>query len=78
MARMIVCGNGGITIDIDGMAPWVTAALEDENAESVISCAVLLALSSLLQGDDWPSDAIESMTAFMAHMKEEVSATQLM
>lgn len=78
MARMIVCGNGGITIDIDGATPWVHAALEDEHAELVISCAMLMALSSLVQGDDWPSDAVESMTSFMARMKEEVCANRLM
>ncbi len=78
MARLFVCDNyGKITADIEASGPVLRAALEGEQAECVVRCAVLMALSALAEGGDWPTAALESMSSFMASMKQEVRAAQL-
>jgi hypothetical protein len=68
----------GITIDIEASSRVLGAALEHEDAESVIGCAVLMALSALAQGGGWPGAALDSMWMFMSGMKEHIGAEQLM
>ncbi len=78
MARLFVCDNyGNITADIEAIGPVLGAALEAEHAESVVRCAVLMALSALAEGGEWPTAALESMFSFMATMRQEVRATHL-
>ncbi len=79
MARLFVCDDyGNITADIEARGPVLRAALEGEHAESVVRCAVLMALSALAEGGDWPTAALESMVSFMTSMKQEVRAAQLL
>jgi hypothetical protein len=79
MARLFICDSGGrITADIEAYGPILRAALEDEQAESVVRCAVLMALSALVEGGAWPTTALEYMAAFMACMKHEVDSSRLM
>ena len=40
-------------------------------------CAMLMALSTLLEGGDWPSEALESMSEFMTRMREEIVGRRL-
>ncbi len=78
MARLFLCdADGAITADIEASEPVLREALEDERAECVVRCAVLMALSVLAEGGDWPSAALESMSNFMATMKQEVHSARL-
>lgn len=79
MARLFICDSSGrITADIEAYGPVLRAALEDEQAESVVRCAVLMAFSALVEGGAWPMAALESMAAFMAIMKNEIGGEHLM
>jgi hypothetical protein len=73
MARLFVCDAGGlVTADIEAAGAYLEDALEHELAESVIRCAMLMALSTLLEGGQWPSEALESMAEFMARMRADI------
>lgn len=51
MARMFVCDRqGAITADIEASGSVLRSALEDDRADAVIRCAVLMALSALAGG----------------------------
>lgn len=79
MAQLFVCdANGWITADVEARGPVLAAALEHEQAESVVRCAVLMALSALAKGDAWPDMVLRNMSAFMTNMKDEVRGEQLM
>jgi len=78
MTRLFVCNSGSITVDIEADGPVLGAALEHEKAESVVRCAILMALSSLAEGGLWPAAALQDMAGFMAQMKDAVHAAQLM
>ena len=79
MARLFVCDTSGrITLDIDAAGPVLREALEHEQAEPVVRCAVLMALSALAEGDQWPSVILEDMLAFMARMKDAMHGAQMM
>ena len=78
MARLFVCSSGSITVDIEADGPVLGAALEHEKAESVLRCAILMALSTLAEGGLWPAAALQDMAVFMANMKDEVHNAQLM
>jgi hypothetical protein len=78
MARLFVCDRqGSITADIDADGSVLRAALEDDQADAVMRCAVLMALSVLAQGGTWPAAALESMADFMSGMRQELHAEQL-
>ena len=78
MARLFVCDSqGSITADIEAGGPVLHAALEDDQADAVVRCAVLMALSALAKGGAWPTAALESMADFMSTMRQEVHAEQL-
>ncbi len=79
MAQLFVCDSSGwITADIETSGTVLRAALSHEQAESVVRCAVLMALSALAQGGGWPTAVLEYMLAFMTSMKNEVHSEQLM
>ena len=78
MARLFVCDGVGITADIEASGTVLRAALEDEQAESVVRCAVLMALSALAEGGAWPTTALEFMATFMDAMKRELHCEQAM
>jgi len=79
MARLIVCDTTGwITVEIEADGPVLGAALEHEKAESVVRCAVLMALSALAEGGAWPTSVLQNMAGFMTSMKDEVRSEQLM
>ncbi len=79
MARLFVCDNGGyLSIDIEASGPVLGAALEDRQAESVVRCALLMALSALVEGGGWPAAALETLAGFMESMKDEIQTTQMM
>ncbi len=78
MARLFVCDTiGRITADIEAAGPTLRAALDHEQADSVIRCAVLMGLSALAEGGEWPAALLEFMTAFMSNMKDGVYSERL-
>jgi hypothetical protein len=79
MARLLVCDSSGrITADIETTGPVLGDALDHEQAECVVRCAMLMALSALAEGGGWPTAVLENMAAFMASMRSEVRAEQFM
>lgn len=75
MARRFLCDSAGcITTEIEVDSPVLAAALEHEKAESVVRCAVLMALSALAEGGAWPATVLQAMAAFMSHMKNEIGS----
>lgn len=78
MARLFVCDRqGAITADIEASGSMLRSALEDERADAVIRCAVLMAISALAGGGTWPAAALASMAKFMSAMRDELQAEQL-
>jgi hypothetical protein len=79
MARLVVCdAHGAITADIEAAGPVLRAALEHEKAEPLIRCAVLMALSALVEGGVWPAAVLRTMADVMNEMKREVLGDELM
>jgi hypothetical protein len=73
MARLFVCDAAGlVTADIEVVGVHLEDAFEHELAESVIRCAMLMALSTLVEGGDWPSEALDSMARLMGRMREDI------
>ncbi len=78
MARLFVCDAAGlVTADIEAAGEYIEEALDHELAEPVIRCAMLMALSTLLEGGDWPSEALESMSEFMSRMRSDIVSRRL-
>lgn len=78
MARLFVCDQGGcITADIEASGTVLTEALDHEQADPVVRCAVLMALSALAEGGAWPSAVLDCMSGFMDAMMAEVRSEQL-
>jgi hypothetical protein len=73
MARLFICDAAGmVTADIEAVGIHLDDALDHEQAETVVRCAMLMALSTLLEGGDWPSNALETMASFMTRMRDEI------
>jgi hypothetical protein len=73
MTRRFLCDSAGcITAEIEADSPVLAAALEHEKAESVVRCAVLMALSALAEGGAWPATVLQAMAVFMGRMKSEI------
>jgi hypothetical protein len=79
MARLMVSDQSGrVTVEIETSGPVLGAALEDQQAEPVVRCAVLMALSALAEGGGWPTAALQTFAGFMASMKTEIRNEHLM
>ena len=61
--------SGRFQFDIEVNDPVLVDAIEHRNAEDVLKCAVLLALSVLAQSGPWPGAALENMSVFMTDMR---------
>ncbi len=78
MARLFVCDDGGrITVDIEASGTALVDALDHEQADSVVRCALLMALSALAEGGAWPSAVLECMTSFMDAMRIQIATADL-
>ncbi len=78
MARILLDDNGGwMTVDIEVNGPVLGAALEHEEAESIVRCAVMMALSALAADDPWPRQLLDSMAHFLSSMRNDVSSARL-
>lgn len=79
MTRLFVSDEQGwITADVAASPVALQTALEHPQAEAVIRCALLMALSALAEGGSWPDVALQSMCCFMERMSEVLRSTQLM
>jgi hypothetical protein len=73
MARLIICDTAGlVTADIEAAGTYLDDALEHELAEPLIRCAMLMALSTLIEGGEWPSAALDSMAEFMTRLRADI------
>ena len=52
--------------------PVLEEAIDHYNAEDVLKCAVIMALSVLAEAGPWPGAALESMSDFMSVMKRRL------
>lgn len=78
MARLFVCdAHGLLTADIEAVGAYLDEALEHDLAESVIRCAMLMAVSSLVEGGDWPGEALDSMAEFMSRMRDDLARRRM-
>lgn len=63
-------GRFRLRVEVDG--PVLEQAVDRANAEEVLKCALLLALSVLAQDGPWPMAALESMSTFMTDMRSQL------
>lgn len=70
--------SGWLTADIEVHGPVLGAALEHKDAEPIVRCAIMLALSVLAADDAWPSEFMQTMARFMSSMRNNVTSVQLM
>jgi hypothetical protein len=79
MARLVVYdGTGLITVEVEANGAVLGEALDHEKAESVVRCAVLMALCALAEDGRWPRAVLEHMAAFMMCMRQDVRSMHLM
>ena len=79
MARLLLGDDSGwMTVDLEVNGPVLGTALEHRDAESIVRCAVMMALSALAAEDPWPGELLESMARFLSSMRNNVSGPQLM
>ena len=70
--RMIVDDNGLFSCEFEVRGCVLEEALERQDAEDVIKCAVIVALSALAQEGSWPGTLLEVMSSFMFELRDEV------
>jgi len=79
MAHLLLGDDSGwITADIEVHGPVLGAALEHKDAEPIVRCAIIMALSALAADDAWPKELMEAMARFMSGMRNDVSRDLLM
>jgi hypothetical protein len=70
MAQRLIADKGGrFAIDVSVHGLVLSAALEREDADEVLTCAMIAALSVLAQEGPWPDALLRSMWHFMAEMR---------
>ena len=61
--------SGRFQFELEVNDPVLIDAMEHRNAEDVLKCAVILALSVLAESGPWPGAALENMSTFMTDMR---------
>lgn len=70
MSRRSICSESGrFSLEVEVHGTVLEGAIDHSNAEEVIKCAVIMALSALAQDGPWPGAALESMSDFMTDMR---------
>jgi hypothetical protein len=70
MSRRSICDESGrFSLEVEVHGTVLEDAIDHNNAEEVIKCAVIMALSVLAQDGPWPGAALESMSSFMTDMR---------
>jgi hypothetical protein len=67
--RSISDESGRFNLEVEVHGPVLEDAIDHSNAEEVLKCAFLMALSVLAQDGPWPGAALESMSSFMTDMR---------
>ena len=67
--RNITDASGRFSLQVEVHGPVLEDAIDRANAEEVLKCAFLMALSVLAQDGPWPGAALESMSSFMSDMR---------
>jgi hypothetical protein len=71
MSQRLITDNGGrFAVEVSVNGTVLTAALERDDAEEVLKCALIAALSVLAQEGPWPDALLRSMWRFMADMRK--------
>ena len=72
--RSISDESGRFNFEVEVHGSVLEDAIDHSNAEEVLKCAFLLALSVLAQDGPWPGAALESMSSFMTDMRTSLIA----
>jgi hypothetical protein len=67
--RSISDESGRFNFEVEVHGTVLEGAIDHSNAEEVLKCALLMALSVLAQDGPWPSAALQSMSSFMTDMR---------
>lgn len=67
--RNITDASGRFSLEVEVHGSILEGAIDHNNAEEVLKCAFLMALSVLAQDGPWPGAALESMSSFMTDMR---------
>ena len=67
--RSISDESGRFNFEVEVRGSVLEGAIGHSNAEEVLKCALLMALSVLAQDGPWPSAALQSMSSFMTDMR---------
>jgi hypothetical protein len=67
--RSISDESGRFNFEVEVHGSVLEGAIGHSNAEEVLKCALLMALSVLAQDGPWPSAALQSMSTFMTDMR---------
>jgi len=67
--RTVADRSGRFSFEVEVHGTVLEGAIDHSNADEVIKCAVILALSVLAQDGPWPGAALQSMSSFMTDMK---------
>jgi hypothetical protein len=67
--RSITDTRGRFSFHVEVHGTILEDAMGHDNAEDVLKCAFILALSVLAQDGPWPGAALHSMSSFMTEMR---------
>jgi hypothetical protein len=67
--RNITDASGRFSLEVEVHGSILEDAIDHNNAEEVLKCAFLMALSVLAQDGPWPGAALQSMSSFMTDMR---------
>jgi hypothetical protein len=70
--RDITDASGRFRFKVEVHGSVLEDAIDRSNAEEVLKCALLMALSALAEDGPWPTAALESMSTFMSDMRNRL------
>ncbi|MGD9765884.1 MAG: hypothetical protein AB7V27_19515 [Candidatus Binatia bacterium] len=70
--RLIVDRAGLFTCEVEVNASVLRAALEHEQAENLLRCAMITALTALAQEGQWPERAMRALAHVMTEMRAQL------
>ena len=74
ICRSIKDDSGRFRVRVEVRGAVLEEAMDRRNADEVLKCALLLALSVLAEDGPWPGAALESMATFMTDMRSGLIA----
>ncbi len=70
--RFIADTNGFFSCELEVHGLVLDEALDRQNADEVLACAVIVALSVLAEGEPWVDGLMDSLAKFMTDMRDGV------